>query len=93
MFITIGISTAYIGIYVAKCDTPDQVLKKVEAFDNAGLDHLSLFTHFGPGQEDSLRSLRLFADEVMKPYRLKHASEMESKLVLARQGVACGIGK
>ena len=53
--------------------TPDEVLEKVYAFDEAGLDHLSLFSHFGPGHEDAVRSLKLFAEEVMEPYRSRES--------------------
>jgi alkanesulfonate monooxygenase SsuD/methylene tetrahydromethanopterin reductase-like flavin-dependent oxidoreductase (luciferase family) len=70
--------------------TPDQVLEKVEAFDRAGLDHLSLFSHFGPGHEDYIQSMELFAEKVMKPYRERHSTENQPELVAAASGVACG---
>ncbi|MCH9037238.1 MAG: LLM class flavin-dependent oxidoreductase [Chloroflexi bacterium] len=70
--------------------TPDQVLEKVEAFDRAGLDHLSLFSHFGPGHEDYIQSMELFAEKVMKPYRERHSTENQPGLVAAASGVACG---
>ena len=56
--------------------TPDQCLEKVEEYDRAGLDHLSLFSHFGPGHEDYVESMRLFAEGVMKPYRERHAKDV-----------------
>ena len=58
--------------------TPDQVLEKVEDFHRAGLDHLSLFSHFGPGHEDYVQSMNLFAEKVMKPYRQRHAEDTHS---------------
>ena len=73
--------------------TPDEVLEKVYAFDRAGLDHLSLFTHFGPGHEDMMRSLKLFAKEVMTPYRARESAANGREPVLAGKGVACGVGR
>ena len=71
---------------------PDEVLEKVYAFDKAGLDHLSLFSHFGPGHEDAKRSLKLFAEEVMKPYRARESGGNGREPVIARKAAACGIG-
>jgi flavin-dependent trigonelline monooxygenase, oxygenase component len=52
--------------------TPQQCLEKIEEYGELGVDQLLLMFDFGPSHEDVLRSMRLFADEVMTPYRERH---------------------
>jgi len=52
--------------------TPDQVLEMIEAYDAAGVDHISLWMAFGAPHEEVVESIRLFAEGVMKPYRDRH---------------------
>jgi alkanesulfonate monooxygenase SsuD/methylene tetrahydromethanopterin reductase-like flavin-dependent oxidoreductase (luciferase family) len=50
--------------------TPSQVAKKVERFRDIGVDHFVFRTQFpGMDQEATLRSVRLFRDEVIPEFR------------------------
>jgi alkanesulfonate monooxygenase SsuD/methylene tetrahydromethanopterin reductase-like flavin-dependent oxidoreductase (luciferase family) len=52
--------------------TPEQCLEKVEQYAELGVDQLLLMFDFGPPHEDVMRSMELFATEVMRPYRERH---------------------
>jgi hypothetical protein len=45
--------------------TPDEVVAKLRQYEALGVDIFSYNTHFGLPHERVMRSLRLFADEVM----------------------------
>jgi len=49
--------------------TPEQCLEKVLEYERAGVDELMLFFDFGPDHEDVLDAMRLFAEEVIIPYK------------------------
>jgi alkanesulfonate monooxygenase SsuD/methylene tetrahydromethanopterin reductase-like flavin-dependent oxidoreductase (luciferase family) len=51
-----------------------EVLEKLEAYAAAGVDQLSLWMGFGAPHEEVMESLRLFAKEVMEPFRRQHPS-------------------
>jgi alkanesulfonate monooxygenase SsuD/methylene tetrahydromethanopterin reductase-like flavin-dependent oxidoreductase (luciferase family) len=69
--------------------TPDQVLEKLEMYHEAGIDDMLLNFDFGPPTDKVMRSLGLFADEVMRPYRERHPQEqiVVSNKIPARQAV------
>jgi len=52
--------------------TPEQCLEKVEQYHELGVDQLLLMFDFGPSHEDVVRSMELFATEVMGPFRERH---------------------
>lgn len=49
--------------------TPEQCLEKIKRYEELGVDDLLLMFDFGPSHEDVMRSMQLFAEEVIKPYR------------------------
>jgi alkanesulfonate monooxygenase SsuD/methylene tetrahydromethanopterin reductase-like flavin-dependent oxidoreductase (luciferase family) len=49
--------------------TPDRVRGIVKQYHDLGLDQLMLYMAFGAPQDEVLRSLRLFAQEVMPHFR------------------------
>ena len=53
--------------------TPDQCLAKVEEYDALGVDQILLMFDFGAPHDEVMRSMRLFAEEVMQPYRERQA--------------------
>jgi alkanesulfonate monooxygenase SsuD/methylene tetrahydromethanopterin reductase-like flavin-dependent oxidoreductase (luciferase family) len=55
--------------------TPDEVLAKVVAFDEAGVDHLIPNFLFGLDTEAVAHTMRLFAETVIRPYREGRAIE------------------
>jgi alkanesulfonate monooxygenase SsuD/methylene tetrahydromethanopterin reductase-like flavin-dependent oxidoreductase (luciferase family) len=52
--------------------TPEQCLEKVEAYAEAGIDQILLMFDFGAPHDEVVRSMQLFADEVIRPYRERH---------------------
>jgi alkanesulfonate monooxygenase SsuD/methylene tetrahydromethanopterin reductase-like flavin-dependent oxidoreductase (luciferase family) len=53
--------------------TPEQCLEKVERYHELGVDELLLTFDFGPSPDEVLDSMRLFAEQVIKPFRERHA--------------------
>jgi flavin-dependent trigonelline monooxygenase, oxygenase component len=67
--------------------TPDQVLEKLQAYEDAGADELLLMFDFGAPHEEVLASMKLFGDEVMPRWRERHAaSEPSISASLAGEG-------
>jgi alkanesulfonate monooxygenase SsuD/methylene tetrahydromethanopterin reductase-like flavin-dependent oxidoreductase (luciferase family) len=56
--------------------TPEQCLAKVEEYHELGVDDLLINLDFGPSHADVMRSLRLFGEEVLRPYRERHPSDL-----------------
>lgn len=54
--------------------TPEQCLEKVERYEALGVDDLLLMFDYGAEHEAVVNSIRLFGEEVIKPYRAKHAA-------------------
>jgi alkanesulfonate monooxygenase SsuD/methylene tetrahydromethanopterin reductase-like flavin-dependent oxidoreductase (luciferase family) len=52
--------------------TPEQCLAKVEHYDELGVDQILLMFDFGAPHEEVLESMRLFGEEVIRPYRERH---------------------
>jgi flavin-dependent trigonelline monooxygenase, oxygenase component len=55
--------------------TPEQCLKKIEQYEELGVDDLLLMFDYGPSHEAVLDSLRLFNEEVIRPYRAARRSK------------------
>jgi alkanesulfonate monooxygenase SsuD/methylene tetrahydromethanopterin reductase-like flavin-dependent oxidoreductase (luciferase family) len=49
--------------------TPEQCLEKIERYDELGVDDILLMFDYGPSHKAVMDTLRLFAEEVMEPYR------------------------
>jgi alkanesulfonate monooxygenase SsuD/methylene tetrahydromethanopterin reductase-like flavin-dependent oxidoreductase (luciferase family) len=54
--------------------TPEQCLEKVQEYDELGVDQILLMFDFGAPHDEVMRSMRLFAEEVMTPYRRRQAA-------------------
>jgi len=51
--------------------TPDRVVEKLEAYEKAGVDHYLYGACFGMPHEFTVKSLRLFCDEVIPHFKIK----------------------
>jgi alkanesulfonate monooxygenase SsuD/methylene tetrahydromethanopterin reductase-like flavin-dependent oxidoreductase (luciferase family) len=49
--------------------TPGQCLEKLEQYEQLGVDNVLLMFDFGAPHDEVLASMRLFAEEVIRPYR------------------------
>lgn len=54
--------------------TPDEVLDKVRQYDALGVDQLMVQFDYGPDHEAVRRSMRLFASDVMAPFRAERSA-------------------
>jgi alkanesulfonate monooxygenase SsuD/methylene tetrahydromethanopterin reductase-like flavin-dependent oxidoreductase (luciferase family) len=52
--------------------TPEQVLEKLEAYQEAGVDEVLLMFDFGAPHEEVMASMELFGEQVLKPFRERH---------------------
>jgi alkanesulfonate monooxygenase SsuD/methylene tetrahydromethanopterin reductase-like flavin-dependent oxidoreductase (luciferase family) len=66
--------------------TPDEVLAKVVAYAEAGVDHLIPNFLFGLETATVADAMRLFAETVIKPYREGHAAAVASPSAVAANG-------
>jgi alkanesulfonate monooxygenase SsuD/methylene tetrahydromethanopterin reductase-like flavin-dependent oxidoreductase (luciferase family) len=58
--------------------TPEQCLEKLERYHELGVDNVLLMFDFGAPHDEVMASMRLFAEEVMGPFRERHAGMDEA---------------
>jgi alkanesulfonate monooxygenase SsuD/methylene tetrahydromethanopterin reductase-like flavin-dependent oxidoreductase (luciferase family) len=65
--------------------TPEQCLEKLEQYTEVGVDQVLLMFDFGAPHEQVVESMRLFAEQVIRPYRERHGIPLMPALAGDRQ--------
>jgi alkanesulfonate monooxygenase SsuD/methylene tetrahydromethanopterin reductase-like flavin-dependent oxidoreductase (luciferase family) len=66
--------------------TPDQVLEKLQAYEDAGVDEVLLMFDFGAPHEEVMESMQLWGDEVMPRWREREGKTEQAALAGERSG-------